>query len=259
MLGREIGFRKCRTSAVTMLGFVAVAAAAGASACANTPVDPVASTVRFKLDFGSNVTLSSVDYVLTRANSGFSRTGSLSVGDDPIVTATFQNLPPGKDYTIVVSGTASDGVSTCQGQVTFSVMPSMTTILEIPLTCSGLAGITATFNMCPVIDSLSAIPSEVVVGSSIQLTALAHDPDAGPAPLSAAWTADGGALSTLSPTGATFTCTAPGTFHVGLQISDSDGINGCADASTLTLICSPALSTALPIRSGRSRLREGSV
>jgi len=237
MVERVIGFRKWRPDIVSWLCCVAVAA--GAAGCSNEPRDPTTSTVRFKLDFGSGVTLSSVNYTLTRANSGFLRTGSLGVGNDPSVTATFQNLPPGKDYTIAVTGTANDGVDTCQGQLTFSVMPAMTTVLQIPLTCTGLASITGVFNRCPVLDGLSALPSEVRVGGSIQLAAMAHDPDDGPGPLSATWTADGGALSNLSTTGATFTCNAPGTFNVSLQISDSDGTSGCTDTSTLTLVCTP--------------------
>jgi len=237
MVERVIGFRKRRPDAVSWLCCLALAA--GGAGCSNEAGDPMTSTVRFKLDFGSGVTLSSVDYVLTRATSGFRMTGSLSLGADPNVTATFQNLPPGKDYTIAVTGTANDGVDTCQGQLTFSVMPAMTTILQIPLTCSGLAAITGIFNRCPVLDGLSALPSEVRVGGAIQLAALAHDPDDGPGPLSATWTADGGALSNRSTTGATFTCDAPGTFNVSLQISDSDGTRGCTDTSTLTLVCAP--------------------
>lgn len=236
MIERAFRSRKRVTSAVLILCCLAASVAAGALGCSN---DAVTNTVRFELNFGGGVTLTSVDYVLTRPNSDFRRTGSLPVGDQPIVTATFQNLPPGQGYNMQVQGTASDSVNSCRGQVTFNVTPAMTTVLQIPLTCTGQIAITGTFNSCPVIDSLSAIPAEAAVGGSIDLTVEAHDDDGGPNPLSASWRATGGALSNKSTTGAIFTCTAPGTFTVGVGISDGDLTNQCPGPSTVTLLCTP--------------------
>ena len=242
MAGCAVGFWKRLTKMVSILCLLA-AAGIGAAACSDDPAGAVGNTIRFRLDFGGGVTLSSVDYVLTGPNN-FRRVGSLSVGDQPTVTATFQNLPAGQGYKIQVKGTASDDMSSCQGEPTFDVTASMTAMLQIPLTCSGGAAITATFNSCPVIDGLSAIPSEVRVGGSIDVIASVHDAD-GPNPLSATWaTTTGGALSNLSITGATFTCTAPGTFTVGLRVSDGEGGNRCADTSTIQLICAPATSAS---------------
>lgn len=231
--------RKSRSSSTWALGLLAAVACTGASACADDTEQPVANTITFKLDFGSGVTLTSADYRITGPN-GFRRVGSLAVGDQPIVTATFQNLPPGQGYNIQVQGTASDDATICKGEMTFNVSASMTATLSIPLTCSGIASVTATINTCPVIDALSAIPSEVQVGASIQVTAEVRDDDGGPQPLSSIWQTDGGNLSNLSPTGATFTCTAPGTFTVGLKISDGDNANKCPDTGKITLLCTTA-------------------
>lgn len=236
---RAIGSRKSRSSSSVRILCVMAAAAAFAAACGDESATPVANTITFELDFGGGVTLTSADYRITGPN-GFRRVGSLTVGDAPIVTATFQNLPPGQGYNIQVKGTASDDASICQGEMTFNVTASMTATLQIPLTCSGIAGVTATINTCPVIDGLSAIPSEVNVGASIQVIADVRDDDGGPQPLSATWQTDGGMLSNLSPTGATFTCTAPGTFTVGLKISDGDNANKCPDTGKLTLLCTTA-------------------
>jgi hypothetical protein len=209
----------------------------GCATGTDAPVGNFGNTVRFELDFGGGVTLSSVDYVMTGPNN-FRRVGSLAVGDQPTVTATFQNLPTGQGYDIQVKGTATDDTNICKGEVMFDVSASMTATLQIPLTCSGQAAVTATVNVCPVIDELSAIPSEVIVGASIQLTVVAHDADNGPSPLSATWQTNGGMLGNLSTTGATFTCTAPGTFTIGVRISDGEAGNRCPDTSTLTLTCS---------------------
>ena len=78
------------------------------------------------------------------------------------------------------------------------------------------------------------------VGASIQVVADVRDDDGGPQPLSAIWQTDGGTLSNLSPTGATFTCAAPGFVHCRLEISDGDNSNKCPDTGKLTLLCTPA-------------------
>jgi hypothetical protein len=231
---RAIGYRKSRSSSVWILCLLA--ASATTSACVDDADRSASNTITFKLDFGSGVTLTLVDYRITGPN-GFRRIGSLPVDTAPVVTATFQNLPPGQGYNIQVKGTATDDATICQGQMSFDVTGSMTATLQIPLTCDGIAAVTATINKCPVIDGLSAIPSEVNVGASIQVIADVRDDDGGPQPLSAIWQTDGGALSNLSPTGATFTCTAPGSFTVGLKISDGDNSNKCPDTARLTLLC----------------------
>ena len=236
---RAIGSWKSRSSSVWILCLLAAATAVTASACADDADRSTSNTITFKLDFGSGVTLTLVDYRITGPNN-FRRIGSLPVDDAPIVTATFQNLPPGQGYNMQVKGTATDDATICQGEMTFDVTASMSATLQIPLMCGGVAAITATINKCPVIDGLSAIPSEVNVGASIQVVADVRDDDGGPQPLSAIWQTDGGTLSNLSPTGATFTCTAPGSFTVGLKISDGDNSNKCPDTGKLTLLCTPA-------------------
>jgi len=221
-----------------LLACLLATAAICAGACSTESDGPVTNTISFRLDFGGGVMLSSVDYILTGPNS-FRRVGTLSVGDQPIVTATFQNLPAGQGYNIRVKGTASDDMTGCQGELTFDVMASMTATVQIPLTCQGVAAITATVvNICPVIDSLSAIPAEVRVGGSIQLAVEAHDADNGPSPLAATWQTTGGDLTGLSTSGATFTCTAPGTFMVGVRISDGQAANSCPDTAKVNLTCS---------------------
>jgi hypothetical protein len=221
------------------LGWALAMVVGGGGGCGRDPATAETSTIQFRLDFGSGVTLSSVDYALTGPNN-FLRVGALPVGDTSIVTATFQDLPTGRGYKIQVAGTASDQTSSCAGELTFAVTASMTATLQIPLSCTGLAAVSATFNVCPVIDSLSAIPAEVRVGASIDLTAEVHDTDAGPAPLSATWTASGGMVSNPSAAGARFTCTGAGTFTVGLSVSDGDVTSRCPATSALTLTCTPA-------------------
>lgn len=232
-----------RTNNLPMICGGAALLAVAMAACAADNRQAASDSVRLNLDFGSGVMLVSVDYQLTGPN-GFRQIGTLSVADQPTVTATFQNLPQGQGYNIAVRGTANDNSSSCKGQLMFDVTASMTATLQIPLTCTGLAAINTVVDVCPVIDSLSAAPSEVYVGSSITIVAKTHDADNGPSPLAATWATTGGTLSNLSLAGATFTCAAPGTFTVGLRISDGGGNSNCPDTSTITLVCTAAPSAS---------------
>jgi hypothetical protein len=250
--------RKGRTrtgSILSVLCCLAAAISCSAMGCSNDSASPTTETVRLNLTFGDGVTLESVDYVLTGPHN-LSRTGSLPVGDQTTITATFEDLRPGSGYEIVLQGTATDGIDTCQGDEMFAVKTGQPTTLQIPLTCTGRAAITGVVNSCPLIDDISAIPSEVRVGNAIQLTAAVRDPDEGPAPLSVTWTADGGALSNQSTTGATFTCTAAGSFTVGVSVSDGDTTGTCSSTGTgtVTVVCtapSAARVVVAPLREGR--------
>jgi hypothetical protein len=244
MIDSAIRLRRSRRRAVLAGSWLWAMAAAMGSGCGNDGPPPANDVVRFELDFGNGVTLSSVDYIMT-GPAGFRRIGTLAVGDQPSIAATFQNLPVGNGYDITVKGTASDDSNTCKGEVMFNVAASMTATIQIPLICTGQAAVAAVVNVCPVIDSLAAIPSEVYVGNAIVITSVVHDADNGPSPLSATWQTNGGALSNLSTTGATFTCTAPGSFTVGLRISDGDTMNRCPDTAMITLVCTPVPSAQL--------------
>jgi hypothetical protein len=192
-------------------------------------------SVQLELDFGGGVTLTSVDYDLTGPNS-FHQTGTLPVGSSDTVTGMFGSLPAGKGYDVRVSGTASDGSSTCTGETVFNV-PSPT-IIQIHLMCSGRASLSGTINVCPRIDNLSVAPSEVYVGSSMQLTLEAHDPDNGPAVLTAAWSSvPPGTLTNLSTAGATFTCTTAGSFTVSVSVDDGEPGMQCIDSASVNVVC----------------------
>jgi hypothetical protein len=210
-------------------------------------------TVQLNLDFGGGVSLDSVAYVLTGPGS-FRRVGTLAVADQSSISATFQNLPAGVGYDVVVKGTASDDLSVCKGEAIFDVASSMNAVVQISLACSGVAAVSADVNLCPTIDSLSVVPAEVYVGSSMQLSAVSHDPDNGPSPLAASWATTSGTLTNLSTTGATFTCTAAGTFTIGLTVSDGTAAAKCADTASVTVTCTPPPSAFLmsvaPARTG---------
>jgi hypothetical protein len=226
----------------------AVVAALASTGCANgAGVDQpeTVDTIRLELAFGGGVTLTSVDYVLTGPGA-FRRADTFPVGADDTIMGTFQNLAAGA-YLIKVVGTASDDASICKGEVMFNVASMMNTVVQIPLMCSGRAAVTADFNNCPFIDSLSATPAEVFVGSSIQLAMEAHDPDNMPLALVATWATSSGTLTGMSTAGATFTCTVPGTFLVQVKVTDGTPGTKCPDTASVSVVCTAPTASLIPV------------
>ncbi|HEY2902499.1 MAG TPA: alkaline phosphatase family protein [Polyangia bacterium] len=206
----------------------------------------VAGSIGAQLQLEPGINLDSVSYTIT-GPGGFSRTGTLSLQNSTTLSAVISALPAGNGYTITISGTASDGVTTCLGTAMFNVVAHQTTPVAIHLTChegarSGSVALTGTVNICPAIDGLGASPAELLVGASTMLTGAAHDTDHGPSALTYAWTADSGTLSDATVANPTFTCTAAGTAHLTLTVSDGDPAAGCADTSTVAVTCTAALN-----------------
>src|SRR5262249_55303903 len=128
-------------------------------------------------------------------------------------------------YQISITATTTDGSEACAGSASFDVQAGQTATVTVPLGChqaprTGSVMVSGKLNVCPTIDGIGANPAEVQVGSSLALTASAHDSDAGPNPLTYAWTASSGTLSDASAKNPTFTCTAPGTVTLNLTVSD---------------------------------------
>jgi hypothetical protein len=223
--------------ALIALLVLATAASAGVACTSSEPGVETVDEVKVKLDFGGGVTLNNVDYIL-KGPGPFQQIGTLPVGATDTVTTTFQNLPVG-NYNIKVKGSASDDMSRCEGESTFQVAPSsmMMATVNIPLVCSGIAGFSVTLASCPSLDSIAAVPAEVYVGSSLSLLLQAHDSDGLPGPLTATWATSSGVLTNLSIQGATFTCTAPGTFTINVRVSDGMPNNRCADTGSVVVVC----------------------
>ncbi|HEX4406882.1 MAG TPA: PKD domain-containing protein [Polyangia bacterium] len=150
-------------------------------------------------------------------------------------------------YSITVSSTASDAITTCGGSATFNVAAHATTVVTVALDChqpatTGSAMVTGVINVCPVVDGVSATPSEVTVGATIALAAAAHDADSGPSPLTYTWQATGGTLSSATGQSPTLTCTTPGPVTVSVTAADGDTKPGCADTESATVTCTGAVA-----------------
>ena len=189
------------------------------------------------------VTLTSVGYTISGPNS-FSSTGTINVAASSTISAVIGGLPAGNGYTIMLTATGTDGVSTCGGSGTFNVTAGAVATVAVTLDChqpakTGSVAVNGTINVCPVADGLSANPSDVAVGFPVALALAAHDPDNGPSPLAYAWSAPSGSFTGATTATPTFICTAPGPVTLTATASDGDATAGCAATMTVVVTCEP--------------------
>jgi hypothetical protein len=246
---------QCGKTGFPALKLVAACLAIVLGCGGQTTLPETIDTVRLDLNFGTRgVTLSVVGYTLTGPNS-YQSTGTLAVGTADTISATFQNLPAGNGYDVKVAGNATDGTDSCAGEAMFNVQPSMNAVVTIQLVCTGLANVAANVTLCPIIDGLSVLPSAVYVGDSTTFVLAAHDNN-GTARLKATWSANSGTLTNTSTTGATFTCTQPGSVQVGVTVTDGSADPTCQDSLSMTVTCTPTPSAELVTR---ATARKGAV
>jgi hypothetical protein len=241
-----------RTQKLTMLalglcGFACLSACSseGDHYKTSTPANASVGTLNLGLTLADGSVLASASYVVTGPN-GFSRTGSIDVSNASKISALIGGLPAGSGYAITISATSTDGSATCGGSATFNVQAQQTLPLNVPISChvpahTGSVLVAGVLNICPTIDGISANPAEVAVGGTVALSAVAHDSDAGPSPLSYTWSASSGSLSSSTASNPTFTCATAGTVTVSLTANDGDA--ACTDSRTATITCSAAGKT----------------
>jgi hypothetical protein len=227
-------------------GCIAALSVAGAltQACGNS-AEPTQGAenigvIGLKLSLGGGVTLNSQSYTII-GPSGFSKTGSIDLSAAASDSITIGGIPAGNGYSISLTGISTDGGTTCAGSASFNVTSRQTTVVNVALEChqtptNGSVQVTATSNLCPVVDELTATPDNAYLGSSVPLSAKAHDPDSGPSALVYNWTASAGVLSSTIGSNPTFTCTAPGA--VVITLTATDGSSNCTDGQSVTINCS---------------------
>jgi len=190
----------------------------------------------------AGATLNTVSYVITGA-AGYTKTGTLNVAGSSTLSGLIGGIPVGTGYSITLSATATDGTTSCAGSASFSVTAHTTTPVAIALTChqasrTGSVAINGTLNVCPVVDGVSANPSEVLVGSPIALSVDAHDSDSAPSALAYHWSATSGSFSDANSKTPSFTCAAPGVVTLTVSASDGDPSASCADSAAVQIKCS---------------------
>jgi Concanavalin A-like lectin/glucanases superfamily len=196
------------------------------------------------------IVLKKLDYVLTKSD-GSQLTGEADLSSSTALGFVLGGLLPGS-YTISISSTATDGVTTCVGTSTqFNVVAATTTAVTVNMACTqsktkGSIAVDGVLNVCPVANNApSALPSEVVVGGGIVVDGGAPlDPDNGPGALTCSWTADPpiGVFASPSAASTIFNCTQAGTATLKLTVSDGDP--ACQSSGSVAVTCtSPSTTT----------------
>ncbi len=216
---------------LAVTGLAALIGCGGEPSVVNGPNGSVALVVQGT----SGVAFNSFSYTLAGPSS---KSGSIDVSNSSTVSALIGGVAAGAGYSLSLSGTSTDGATTCSGtSAPFNVVAGATTSVSVAIDChtgskNGSIAINGTINVCPSIDSVSANPP---AGNTIALTAAASDKDSGPQALSYSWTTTSGTLSSGTVANPTLTCTAPGSVTLTLTVSDGDP--GCNATFTVPLTC----------------------
>jgi hypothetical protein len=230
----------------SFLAAAALSASAALVACSADQSRPVAEgasqgSVTFALQVAPGVTLSNVHYTIVGPAS-FSRSGSFDVSQSTQIGALIGPLPAGVGYSITLTANSVEGTSSCSGSGVFNVVAHQTTPVAVTFLCheaprTGSVLLNGALNICPSLDAVSANPAEAFVGTTIGLSASAHDPDASPAALSYHWTTGAGSLNDANASTPTFTCLVPGPVVLSVSASDGDPLASCAETRSITVQC----------------------
>jgi len=192
------------------------------------------------LQLAPGVTVSQAAYTISGPN-GFFSGGNVAIGESTELLVAVGSLPLGVGYELNLTARASDGLTICEAKSLFDVPNGNPQSVSVHLECavpSGELALSDTLNVCPMIDSLGASPTDVKVGGLVTLTSAAHDSDLGPSSLSYKWTINGAALPPQSAANLNFACSQPGTFDFALSVSDGDITPGCVDDLSVVARCS---------------------
>jgi hypothetical protein len=227
--------------AMTRVGWGALLACV--VACGQSPSagsNGQSGAVDLGLQLSPGVTVTQAVYTISGPN-GFFSAGNVAVGESADLAVPVGILPIGVGYQLNLTAPASDGQTICNGNSVFDVTDGTPKTVNVRLECAvptGEVALTATLNICPMIDSLGASPTDVKLGGTVAVTSAAHDSDLGPSPISYKWTINGAALPPQSTPNLNFVCSQPGTFNFTLSVSDGDITPGCTDNLSVTARCS---------------------
>src|SRR6478735_3703044 len=244
---------KSRNLTILALGICGLASF-GLAGCmgddeSNTPSavdDDSVGSISLDLKLANGHTVDSAKYEIT-GPKGFKKKGTLDVSKSNTIAGQIGGIPAGLGYSITVSAESVEASDQCKGSANFGVKAGKTAKVVVSMSCQEAPGtgsvlVNGVLNLCPTIDGVGLSPAEVNVGSSLAVSALAHDSDAAPGALTYAWTASSGAtLSSATIKDPSLLCDSPGT--VELEVTVSDGDPACEDTETVQVTCSIAPET----------------
>lgn len=221
------------------------------------------------LTLPGNEAVNSVDYTITGPN-GYTLGNSVPVQNSTTISFVIGGIPAGNNYSITISGQSTDGMVTCSGSATFSVVARTITTVSDALQCNatvpeaGAVSVNASTYACASTfqGAISASPSQTVLGGSVALQASgAAAPN--PSALTYTWSAASGTFSAPNSPTTNFTCTTPGQVTITATVGDGtvpDGAPACATSSATVLVtCDVLAPNSLVISSSTYSSSQGAV
>jgi len=214
-------------------------------------------TVGMRLTLPGGSQLNTVSWTITGGPTGATtampvQSGTVNVANSLSVAFTVGGLPAGSNYVIALSGVSTSGSATCSGSATFGITANTTTSVAVPLQCStpgpdaGSANVSATTYDCATVQSLAAVPTNVIVGDPIAVTATATGPNA--SAVSYAWSAPSGTFSAPNAQASNYTCSTAGNVVLTVTVSDGAVPDGgscpTSTSTTVTVTCAGHLDAA---------------
>lgn len=202
-------------------------------------VDESTGSLGLDLTLSNGAELTSVSATISGSALAAPITRTIQVpGKASTVSALFGGLPAG-NYSIAISGTATDGKTTCSGTANFAVAAGQTASVVVPVACTsdvvrGSVGVDGQLNTCAELTFLYAAPLKTDVGGSIAVEAEVHDTDG--STITYAWTSANGSFADAAAAATTYNCSAPGDQTLVLTVKDGAT---CSTMQTVNVRCEP--------------------
>ena len=188
-----------------------------------------------RLTLPDGTTIDTVNFHIS--GPGYDRTGNVAVGDSTVLTFRVGGIPVANGYTIELDAVTSDSES-CLGSAAFDILNNQTTSITLTLSCGttdddnvGDLIVNGTLEQaCPVVSAITALPAEVTVGNSVDLTAMISH---GTKPV--VWSGTGGTFGDDHAYATTFTCSTASATPYTLTVMIDDP--SCSNASTVDVTC----------------------
>jgi hypothetical protein len=220
-------------------------------------------SVGLHLQIGNGVVLQNLSYNITGPQS-FS--GTVPIGDAQSIEFVVGGLPAGGPYTIVITGTDSNGDPCTGTSATFSIIAGQTSSTVVTITCTepadasnaadvstGNVAIDASVNLitasaynCPGISGLSITPAEIIAPQTAALDITTVQAAGGtPGTLTINWTTTGGFfvndaganVATSASAAPTFNC---GSFTGTAVVTATIGLTGTNNGVDAGDVCGSA-------------------
>ena len=212
---------------------------------------------RFSLMLSSLAEIDAVAYTVS-GNGIKPITGTIDVTGVNTTSAVISGLPAAMGYSFAATAASTDGKTKCVGNTTFSITDGSQTSANLILECTGpnesgtgVVRIDGSFDNCPVVTSLVAIPasgagattdtiSPIPVGSTATLIGTYRDLDGDDVTFSWSQNPIVGSFGANTAARTLFTCVTPGVGVLTLAVSDGT----CTKSGTMSIACVAAVPDA---------------